>query len=112
LAFFLNSDTAFYPRILGNITPWDNPSEYTAVSPIYHLDKVKIPILLAVGDRESNEFLLPMIEMYNGLRYLKRHVTLLRYPDQAHGFTGEALNDYVDRAYAFFDRHLKPNTRQ
>jgi dipeptidyl aminopeptidase/acylaminoacyl peptidase len=75
LAFLLNSDTTFYPRLLGDIGPWDSPNEYTAVSPIYRLNKVKIPILLAIGDREPNEFVLPMIEMYNGLRYLKRDVT-------------------------------------
>lgn len=107
LAFLLNSDTTFYPRILGNVAPWDNPAEYTAVSPIYRLNGVKIPMLLAVGDREPNEFLLPVIEMYNGLRYLKRDVTLLRYPDQGHGFTGSALEDYVRRVQAFLDQHLK-----
>jgi len=45
--------------------------------------------------------------MYEGLRYLHRDVTLLRYTDQGHGFTGGALKDYWERVNAFFDKHLR-----
>jgi dipeptidyl aminopeptidase/acylaminoacyl peptidase len=46
--------------------------------------------------------------MYNGLREVGDSVTLLRYPDQAHGFTGAALRDFWGREIAFFDKYLKP----
>lgn len=48
-----------------------------------------------------------MIEMYNGLRYLGKDVTLLRYEGQGHGFEGAALADFWKRENQFFDRYLK-----
>jgi len=64
-------------------------------------------MLLAVGDEDEGEMLLPTIEMYNGLRRFGKDVTLLRYPNQGHGFTGAALKDFWERENAFFDRYLK-----
>jgi dipeptidyl aminopeptidase/acylaminoacyl peptidase len=45
--------------------------------------------------------------MYNGLRYLGKDVTLLRYPKQGHGFTGPAMRDFWKRENEFFDHYLK-----
>jgi hypothetical protein len=47
-------------------------------------------------------------EMYNGLRFLGKDVTLLRYPGQGHGFEGAALKGFWERENAFFDKYLKP----
>jgi dipeptidyl aminopeptidase/acylaminoacyl peptidase len=65
------------------------------------------PILLADGDL-GGVALLTDIEMYNALRWLGKEVTFLRYPDEGHGFTGEALNDFWERENVFFDKYLKP----
>jgi dipeptidyl aminopeptidase/acylaminoacyl peptidase len=85
---------------------WDEPSAYVEMSAVFRVDRVKTPMLLAVGD-EDGEFLLDQIEMFNGLRQFGQEVTLLRYPDQGHGFSGAALKDFWDRENAFFDEHLK-----
>ena len=45
--------------------------------------------------------------MYNGLRFLGKDVTLLRYPGQGHGFEGAALKDFWERENGFFDKFLK-----
>jgi len=109
LVFFLNSRGSVVPDFMfGGETPWDNPEAYTTLSPIYQLDKVTTPMLLAVGDQDLSA-ILPCLEMYQGLRYLHREVTLLRYPNQGHGFTGTALKDYWQRVNAFFDQYLKPD---
>jgi len=63
-------------------------------------------MLLADGDKDSM-FLLSTIETYNGLRYLGKQVTFLRYPDQGHEFTGAALRDFWEREMQFFDKYLK-----
>jgi dipeptidyl aminopeptidase/acylaminoacyl peptidase len=94
------------PLLAGGFTPWDDPRAYIALSAVFHLDRVATPMLLAVGDEDTG-FLPGMIEMYNGLRYLKKDVTLLRYPNQEHEFTPEAWNDLVERMTKFFDDHLK-----
>jgi dipeptidyl aminopeptidase/acylaminoacyl peptidase len=49
-----------------------------------------------------------MIEMYQGLRYLGKDVTLLRYEGQGHGFAGAAMADFWQRENEFFDEHLRP----
>jgi dipeptidyl aminopeptidase/acylaminoacyl peptidase len=66
-------------------------------------------MLLAVGDNDLG-FMPGIIEMYNGLRYLGKEVTLLRYEGQGHGFQGEAMQDFWDRKIAFYDRYLKPKS--
>jgi acylaminoacyl-peptidase len=85
----------------------DNPQAYVELSAVYHLKSVKTPMLLAVGDNDG-DFLLDEIEMYNGLREIGLDVTLLRYPDQEHGFTGASLRDFWARELDFFASYLGP----
>jgi dipeptidyl aminopeptidase/acylaminoacyl peptidase len=82
-------------------------SSYIAVSPVFHLAKVETPILLAVGDKDG-DFLLNAVEIYVALRRLGREVTLVRYPNQGHHFTGEAMKDFWGREVSFFRQHIGP----
>jgi len=99
------------PEFAGGTTPWTDPEGYIRLSSVFHLDKVTTPMLLADGDNDG-DFLLGMIEMYNGLRFLGKEVTFVRYPGQAHALTAWALKDFQHRTMDFFDAHLKsqPNT--
>ncbi len=106
-SFFMSGNSTF-SDLAGGVTPWRDPIAYIALSPVYHLDKVTTPMLLAIGDEEETGVVM-LIEMYNGLRYLGRDVTLLRYPKQGHGFTGVSLQDYWARANAFLDIYLTHN---
>ena len=90
----------------GGVTVWDDPEGYVQLSAVFFLNKVKTPMLLAVGDEDPS--LLDSIEMYNGLRQFGQDVTFLRYSKQGHGFTGAALDDFLQRESAFFETHLKP----
>jgi dipeptidyl aminopeptidase/acylaminoacyl peptidase len=94
------------PRIVEAL-PWEDPNRYVQLSVAYRMAMVTTPTLLADGDADT-EFLLSTIELYNGLRWLHRDVTLLRYPNQGHGFTGPSLRDFFGRATIFFDEHLSP----
>jgi dipeptidyl aminopeptidase/acylaminoacyl peptidase len=85
----------------------ENPRAYEQLSAVFRLHQAKTPMLLADGD-DDGDFLLDTIEMYNGLRAAGVDVTLVRYPDQGHGFTGAAMADFWRREMAFFDRYLKP----
>jgi dipeptidyl aminopeptidase/acylaminoacyl peptidase len=104
--FFLHTMDPSIPTIVGAL-PWQDPQAYIDLSAVYRLDRVTTPVLLADGDNDG-DFLLNTIEMYNGLRYLERNVTFLRYPNQGHGFKGAALEDFWTRENAFFDKYLKP----
>ncbi len=82
-------------------------SDYIALSAVFHLSSVDTPMLLADGDDDGG-FLLDAVEMYDRLRQLGRQVTLVRYPNQGHGFTGSAMRDFWSREIAFFARNLNP----
>ena len=90
----------------GGASVWDDPETYVKLSAVYRLKNVATPMLLAVGDGDGF-FFLGAIQLYNGLRSLKKDVTLLRYAGQGHGFTGAALKDFSTRETAFFDLYLK-----
>jgi len=92
---------------LADTTPWENPQAFIELSAVYRLDHVTTPMLLADCD-DDGDFLLNTIEIYNGLRWLGRDVTFVRYPGQGHGFTGWAMRDFWEREGAFFARYLKP----
>jgi len=105
LPAFPHTDTTI-PTFEGGVSPFDDPAAYVQLSAIFHLKAVTTPMLLAVGDNDG-DFLLGTIELYNGLRWLGKDVTFLRYPGQGHGFSGAALKDFWERETAFFDDHLK-----
>jgi dipeptidyl aminopeptidase/acylaminoacyl peptidase len=98
-------DNALIPVVLGNRTLWDAPGEYISGSAVYQLHKINTPLLLAAGDYDPLCSLLA-VEMYLGLRRLGKTVTLLRYPDQGHGFLGVAEEDFWNRQTEFFAAHL------
>jgi dipeptidyl aminopeptidase/acylaminoacyl peptidase len=103
---FFMSESSFFPDLLGGRTPWDDPDAYIKLSPVFHVNKITTPLLLVVGDEEESEVVM-VVELYNGLRYLRRNVTLLRYPVEGHGFSGAALKDYWRRVDDFFDVHIR-----
>jgi len=102
--FFLRTEAKFIIDQAGT-SPWENPQAYSELSAIYRLNNVTTPLLLADGDDDGG-FLLGCVEMYNGLRYLGKDVTLLRYPKQGHGFKGAAMKDFWERETVFFDKYL------
>jgi dipeptidyl aminopeptidase/acylaminoacyl peptidase len=107
--FFLHTLEPWTAK-LADMTPWDDPQAFIQLSAVYRLNHVTTPMLLADGD-EDDDFLLNMIEMYNGLRWLGRDVTFIRYPGQGHGFDGWALKDFWQREAAFFAEYLKPDVQ-
>ncbi len=103
---FLETRDKFLIDLAGT-SPWESSQSYIQLSAVYRLNNVTTPLLLADGD-DDGDFLLGCLEMYNGLRYLGKDVTLLRYPKQGHGFTGPAMRDFWKRENEFLDHYLKP----
>lgn len=104
--FFLQTNAKFIAEIAG-ATPWEDTDSYIKLSAIYRLPKVHTPMLLADGDADTM-FLIGCIEMFNGLRFLGKDVTFLRYPGQGHGFEGAAMRDFWERENSFFGKYLRP----
>ena len=89
------------------VSLWNDPAAYIELSGVFRTHLINTPVLLAAGD-DDGEFLLDAIEMYNGLRVAGKEVTLLRYPNQGHGFSGAALEDFWQREMAFMANYLRP----
>ena len=104
LPFLLFTYQRLIPDIVGG-TPWEAPEQYTQLSIAYKMNRITTPTLLADGDADTG-FLLGTIELYNGLRWLGRDTTLLRYPNQGHEFEGPAAKDLAQRTLQFFGEHL------
>lgn len=105
--FFLGN-TDGVVKYMHGATPWSDPGVYVALSPVYHLDQIKTPLLLSVGDDDQTH-VIALLGVYNGLRYLGRPVTLLRYPGQGHQLEGPAKADFERRQLEFFKRYLTPD---
>ena len=88
---------------------WDDPLGYVKLSAVARANLVKTPMLIAVGD-EDGQFLLGAIEMYNALRFAGADVTLLRYPNEGHVFTGTGLHDFWRQYMDFFRHYLEPDS--
>ena len=101
--FLQDPDGEYLLTFFGGRTPWSHPAMYTALSSVYVVDRVHVPMLFAIGDREAIPFQANALEMYDGLRRLKRPVTLVRYPGQDHGLKGWALADLATRTRKFID---------
>jgi dipeptidyl aminopeptidase/acylaminoacyl peptidase len=108
-SFFMLGDPETYVKMTGGRTPWDDPETYIKLSPIYHLDKVTTPMLLAAGDEETAGALISM-EMYTGLRYLGRHVTFLRYPRSGPRVHGGGIEGLLAASECLL-RQISPSRR-
>jgi dipeptidyl aminopeptidase/acylaminoacyl peptidase len=97
------------PASGGNV--FDNLEEYVALSPIFKMREVNIPMLLMVGDDDWS-WVPQMISQYGVLRSEGKNVTLVRYPREAHSIRGrQAVLDAKRRISAFFGQHLRPTTQ-
>jgi dipeptidyl aminopeptidase/acylaminoacyl peptidase len=88
--------------------PWENWDAYLRNSPIYHVKKVAMPLLMLHNDRDGAVDFTQGIEFYNALRRLKKPVVLMQYKGENHGLAKlENRKDYSVRMIEFFDHHLK-----
>ena len=84
--------------------PWETPDRLVAESPVYHLDKVKTPILFLTGKTDLNNS-LQEYEMYFGLLALKRAAALTSYDNAGHG-DYDRFPDFSTRVRMWFNTYL------
>lgn len=77
------------------------------VSPIYHIDKIRAPLLIAQGKNDPRVAIATSDAMVAALRKAKREVTYIVYPDEGHGFARpENQIDFYGRVEEFLAKHL------
>lgn len=89
-------------------TLWEKPELYIENSPLFHLPKVKTPLVIMANDADDAVPWYQGIELFTGLRRLGKPVWLLNYNGEAHNLV-ERKNrkDIQIREQQFFDWLLK-----
>jgi len=88
-------------------TIWERPDLYILNSPIFSLPKVQTPLLIMHNDNDGAVPWYQGIELYMGLRRLKKPVWLLNYNGDDHNLMNEAnRRDLSIRMREFFDFYL------
>jgi dienelactone hydrolase len=89
-------------------TLWEKPELYIENSPLFHLPKVKTPLVIMANDADDAVPWYQGIELFTGLRRLGKPVWLLNYNGEAHNLV-ERKNrkDIQIREQQFFDWMLK-----
>jgi dipeptidyl aminopeptidase/acylaminoacyl peptidase len=77
------------------------------VSPLYHVDKIRAPLLIGQGQNDPRVTIANSDAMVAALRKTKREVTYVVYPDEGHGFARPENNrDFYGRVEEFLAKHL------
>jgi dipeptidyl aminopeptidase/acylaminoacyl peptidase len=93
-------------------TLWANQSAYIENSPVFHLDRVRTPLLIIHG---SDDLTVPVSnadEIFVDLRRLGQEVEYARYAGENHVEAFWSLanqKDYLTRVLRWFDDHLHPD---
>ena len=77
------------------------------VSPLYHVDKIRAPLLIGQGRNDPRVTIENVNRMVAALRKAKHEVTYVVYPDEGHGFARPENNrDFYGRVEEFLAKHL------
>ncbi len=77
------------------------------VSPLYHVDKIRDPLLIGQGQNDPRVTIANVDRMVEALREAKREVVYVVYPDEGHGFALPENNfDFYGRVEEFLAKHL------
>ncbi|MEI6091832.1 MAG: prolyl oligopeptidase family serine peptidase [bacterium] len=91
-----------------NSYPWNNPKLYTEQSPLFNADKVKTPILLLHGDRDTNVPTGESIQFYTALKILGKDAELVLIEDTDHFVQKyEQRVKWNNSILSYFDKYLK-----
>jgi dipeptidyl aminopeptidase/acylaminoacyl peptidase len=91
-------------------TFWQAPELYAAMSPFYHADKIKTPLLLIHGEMDDNPGTFPIQSerLFNAVKGHGGTVRFVSLPYEAHGYRGkENLLHLLYEQNAWLDKYVK-----
>ena len=92
------------------VPPWKDINGYLRNSAIPNIHKMQTPLLMEVGDADTNVNWRQGIEMYNAARRAKKEMVLLVYAKEGHGLRKDKNRiDYQKRILEWFEHYLKGN---
>jgi dipeptidyl aminopeptidase/acylaminoacyl peptidase len=81
------SDFGFTDMMSYPSTPWQDMTFYRKVSPLTFVENIRTPLLI---EHQEEDYRCPMEQaeqLYTALKYLRRTVEFVRYPDSSHGMS-------------------------
>jgi len=85
----------------------NNEASVRRISPFYHADRIKAPLLIFHGINDPRVKFAEAEQILKVLRDLKRDVQLIAFPEGGHGSWGGAdAMEELGRTEAFFAKHL------
>lgn len=101
------SSTNFYKRTIGD--PDRDREKLREVSPLYHVDRIQAPLLLAYGAADVRVPLIHGNRMRSALDKAGKSYEWVVYDDEGHGFNkDENKFDFYRRVDAFLAKNLVP----
>lgn len=111
-SFWYTADFTLFDGMWFRAAPWEDPEDFARRSPITHVDKVKTPLMLIEGEADLRTPATAGGEqMFRALKYLKRPVVMIRFPDESHDLsrTGQPWHriERLRHMDAWFDKYLQ-----
>jgi dipeptidyl aminopeptidase/acylaminoacyl peptidase len=91
-------------------TLWEAPEVYTKVSPFFHAELIKTPLLLIHGAADANPGTVPLQseKLYEAVRGNGGTVRLVMLPYESHGYTAmESTEQVLYEMINWFDKYVK-----
>ncbi len=90
---------------------WQAQETYAAMSPFFHADKIKAPILFIHGEEDNNSGTFPMQSerMYQAIRGLGGQARLVMLPKESHGYRArESILTMLAETHDWPEQNVKP----
>lgn len=88
-------------------SPASDPALYAAISPVNYLDRVHAPVQIHHGTADGEVPVAWSRDLYARLRAEGKDAALYLYPGAGHTFYGPARDRFLERAFAFFEAHVR-----
>jgi dipeptidyl aminopeptidase/acylaminoacyl peptidase len=91
-------------------TLWEAPEVYTKVSPFFHAEKIKSPLLLIHGQLDANPGTVPLQseKLFEAIRGNGGTARLVMLPFESHGYQAmESTEHVLYEMLAWFDKYVK-----
>jgi dipeptidyl aminopeptidase/acylaminoacyl peptidase len=87
---------------------WQDLEAYMANSPVFHIEKMETPLLVAFGDKDGAVDWSQGVELYNAARRAEKEMVMLVYPGENHSLRQKPNQiDYHRRIVDWFGHYLK-----
>src|SRR3546814_13770601 len=79
-------------------SPWSNPQRYISNSPYYRIDRIRTPLLIVAGNKDTTVPSDEARRLFVGLRRMGRSAQLAIYPGEGHVISEWSIGHATDVA--------------